>query len=185
MESVRPGVKLGILPVGMKRYEAVRMTRRSWDSPAPAEGGVSRAATASSTVRVKESQSALRKLMNGMRGTWGEAEEKFPPRYRTIGRWSELRVVRVVNWKSIAISDEAIARSGEEGVPCEGSLVGVSELRVIRLEELRRSLIWCPRASARPSLVCENHAGLWALKFPRMRVSSWGDRRESRKQWRA
>ena len=64
-------------------------------------------------------------------------------------------------------------------MPCEGSLVGVSVLRVRRLEELRRSLIMCPRASARPSLVCEYHAGLWALKSPRMRVSSWGHRRES------
>ena len=56
----------------------------------------------------------------------------------------------------------------------------MSVFRVIKLEGVRRLLMRSPRASARLSLVCENHAGLWALKSPRMRVSSWGDRRESR-----
>ena len=67
----------------------------------------------------------------------------------SIGRWSELRVLRVVKSKSGAISGVAIARSGDEGVPCDGSLVGVSMFRVTRLEGLRRSRMRSPRASAR------------------------------------
>ena len=97
-----------------------------------------------------------------------------------MGRWSELRVVAVVQLKSMAISGVAMVRSGEEGVPWEGSRVGLSVLRITRSELLMVSRMSSPRASARLSLVCENHAGLWALKSPRMRVSSWGDRRESR-----
>ena len=115
-----------------------------------------------------------------MRGTWGDSDEKAPPRWSNIGRWSELRVVMVVKAKSGAISGVAIDRSGDEGVPNEGSLVWVLVLRVTKLEGMRRLLIRSPRASARLSLVCENHAELWALKSPRMRVSSWGDSRELR-----
>ena len=57
-------------------------------------------------------------------------------------------MVSVVKLKSVAISGVAIARSGEEGVPCEGIRVGVSVLRVTRLEESSRSLMRSPRTSA-------------------------------------
>ena len=83
-----------------------------------------------------------------MQGAWGDSIEKVPPRKRTIGRWSELREVRVVNSKSGAISGVAIARSGDVGVPCEGSRVDVSVLRVTRLEGVRRSRMRFPRTSA-------------------------------------
>ena len=58
-------------------------------------------------------------------------------------------MVSVANVKSVDISGEAIERSGEEGVPFEGSLVGVSVLSVTRLDEVRRSLMMSPRTSAR------------------------------------
>ena len=97
-----------------------------------------------------------------------------------MGRWSELSVVSVVHSKSVAISGVVMERSGEVAAPCEGSLVGVSELRMTRPAGISESRISSPRAAARVSLVCENHAGLWALKSPRMRVSSRGERRSSR-----
>ena len=52
-----------------------------------------------------------------MRGTWGDSDEKHPPRYMTMGRWSELRVVSVVHSRSGAISGVDIERSGEVGFP--------------------------------------------------------------------
>ena len=98
----------------------------------------------------------------------------------SIGRWSEFRVVRVVHSKSVAISGVVIERSGEVGFPCLGSLVGVLVLRRTRSEGISALRISSPRASARASLVCEYHAGLWALKSPRMIVSSVGVRRSPR-----
>ena len=108
---------LGMWPVGMYILEAFWSIFRSWDSPELAEEGGPSWATASSTIRVKESQSALRRLVYGMRGAWGDSKEKVPPRWRIIGRWSELREVMVVKAKSGAISGVAIARSGDEGEP--------------------------------------------------------------------
>ena len=96
-----------------------------------------------------------------------------------MGRWSEFRVVMVDHSRSVTISGVTIERSGDEGFPEEGSLVGESELSSTRLDAVRESRMVCPRAAARVSLVCENQAGLWALKSPRMRVSSWRHRRES------
>ena len=88
--------------------------------------------------------------------------------------------MRVVHVKSRAMSGVAIDRSGEVGFPWVGRRVGVSELRRTRLEGMRALEISSPRAAARASLVCEYHAGLWALKSPRMRVLSWGVRRPPR-----
>ena len=82
--------------------------------------------------------------------------------------------------RSETISGVTIVRSGDEGLPEEGSLVGESELRRTKLEEMRESRMLCPRAAARASLVCENQAELWALKSPKMMESSWGLRRASR-----
>ena len=82
--------------------------------------------------------------------------------------------------RSETISGVEMVRSGEVGLPFEGSLVGESELRRTRLEEERESRMFCPRAAARASLVCEYQAGLWALKSPKMIESSWGLRRSSR-----
>ena len=58
-------------------------------------------------------------------------------------------MVSVVKMRSVDISGEAIERSGDEGVPCEGSLVGVSVLRVTRFDEVSRSLMMSPRTAAR------------------------------------
>ena len=82
--------------------------------------------------------------------------------------------------RSVTISGVTIVRSGDEGFPEEGSLVGESELSKTRLEAVSESRMICPRAAARESLVCENQAGLWALKSPRMMESSRGLRRVSR-----
>ena len=51
-------------------------------------------------------------------------------------------------------------RSGEEGVPWEGSRVGESPLRSIRSESLSASLSSVPLAAARLSLVAECQVGL-------------------------
>ena len=85
--------------------------------------------------------------------------------------------MRVVNRKSVAISGVEMERSGEVGLPWVGRRVGVSVFRRTRPAGIRALVISSPRAAARESLVCENHAGLWALKSPRMRESSPGARR--------
>ena len=81
-------------------------------------------------------------------------------------------MVRVVHSREAAISGVAMVRSGEVGLPWEGKRVGVSVFRRTRSAGVRASRISSPRAAARASLVCENHAGLWALKSPRKRESS-------------
>ena len=58
-----------------------------------------------------------------------------------IGRWSEFKVVKVFHSKSVAIAEVAIERSGEEGLPWEGSLVGESVLRSTRFEDESKSLM--------------------------------------------
>ena len=91
-----------------------------------------------------------------------------------------MRVVRVLHSRSVAIAGVDMERSGEEGLPEEGSRVGESELRRTRSDEVKESRMSRPRAAARESLVCEYHAGLWALKSPRMMLSSWGVRSPSK-----
>ena len=115
-----------------------------------------------------------------MRGAIGWPEEKDPPRCRRMGRWSELSVVRVLHSSSVAIAGVDMDRSGEDGLPKEGSRVGESELSMTRSEEVKESRMSCPRAAARRSQVCVYHAGLWALKSPRIIVSSWGVRSSSK-----
>ena len=83
-------------------------------------------------------------------------------------------MVRVVHSKSVAIEEVEIERSGEEELPPEGSLVGESEFKRIRSEFMSKSWMSLPRAAARVSVVWEYHAGLWALKSPRMRLSPRG-----------
>ena len=56
-----------------------------------------------------------------------------------MGRWSEFRVVRVHHSMSVAIWRVAMERSGEVGGWKEGSRVGVSVLRMTRLEGERDS----------------------------------------------
>ena len=87
--------------------------------------------------------------------------------------------MRVVHSRSVAISGVDMERSGDVGFPWEGSRVGESVLRMTRFAGSRALTISSPRVAARASLVCENHAGLWALKSPRMRVSSCGVKRPS------
>ena len=77
-----------------------------------------------------------------------------------MGRWSEFRVVRVDHSVSMAICGEAMERSGEVGLPWEGSRVGVSRLRSWRSLSIRESNKELPLSAARASLVWENHAGL-------------------------
>ena len=86
-------------------------------------------------------------------------------------------MVTVVHSKSVAISGVDMDRSGEVAFPLEGRRVGVSRLRRTRLAGVRESRISSPRAAAPELVVSENQAGLWALKSPRKRVSSWGSRR--------
>ena len=133
----------------MKCFEAVSKILRNWVSPVLAEEGGSRRANSSSVARWYESQSAFLKLVYEIFGTWGESVRKTPPKYRSIGRWSELSVVRVVQSKSVAISGVERERSGEEGLPWVGSLVGESVLRRTRLALLSVSRMYSPRAAAR------------------------------------
>ena len=70
----------------MKCLAEVRRILRNWASPVLAEEGGSRREKASSVSRVKDSQSAFLRLVNEMRGTWGDSEEKIPPRWMSMGR---------------------------------------------------------------------------------------------------
>ena len=74
----------------------------------------------------------------------------------------------------------AIVRSGEEGLALEGSRVGESSLSSTRSLSVSACRIKSPRASARLSSVWEYQAGLWALKSPRMMLSSGGEKSPSR-----
>ena len=89
-----------------------------------------------------------------------------------MGRWSELRRVRVVQVDSSAIEWLTMVRSGEEGLPLVGSRVGWSSLRIIIIIMLASmaSIMRQPRAAARSSVVVEYQALLWALKSPIMSV---------------
>ena len=132
---------LGIFPWGMWCLAAERRVRRNRGSPVLQEEGNCIRANASSVSRVNDSQSAFRKLVKVKRGGMGGLESKGPPRYMRIGRWSELRVVWVLHSRSVAIWGVAMERSGEVGLPWEGSRVGVSEFSRTRSEEVRQSSI--------------------------------------------
>ena len=90
-----------------------------------------------------------------------------------MGRWSELRVVMVCQVREGARWAEQRDRSGEEGCPKEGSLVGESSLRRQRLLLFRASTTASPRLAAVWSSVRECQAGWWALKSP-TRMESLG-----------
>ena len=63
--------------------------------------------------------------------------------------------------------------SGEVGSPREGTRVGESMLRRIRLIFVRDSVIRVPLASAGVLAVWEYQVGLWTLKSPMMMLLSW------------
>ena len=65
-----------------------------------------------------------------------------------------------------------MVRSGEEFGPFLGTRVGQSSLRRPKELSLSDSKIESPLAAALESPVDENHAELWALKSPRIRMSS-------------
>ena len=90
-----------------------------------------------------------------------------------IGRWSELRVVRVHHSESKALWEVPIVMSGEVGSAREGMRVGDSILRRMRLVSVRDSVIRVPIVSASVVVVWEYQAGLWALKSSMMMVLSW------------
>ena len=66
-------------------------------------GGSPSREIASSTSRLKASQSALRKLVKVRWGGSGKSIEKALPSWMKMGRWSELRVVIVNHSESIAM----------------------------------------------------------------------------------
>ena len=65
-----------------------------------------------------------------------------------IGRWSELRVVRVRHFESKAVWKVAIIMLGEVGSPREEMRVGESMLRRMRSVFVRDSVIRVPLAYA-------------------------------------
>ena len=130
-------------------------------------------AKASSASRVYESQSAFLRLMKVRWGGSGRFIWKELPSWTMIGRWSELRVMRVRHSESKAMWEVAIVMSGEVGSPREGTRVGDSMLRRMRSVFVRDSVIAVPLASASVLVVWEYQAGLWALKSPMMMLLSW------------
>ena len=60
---------------------------------------------------------SLSQISEGEMGRFGEVnlKEKKHPSWTMIGRWSELRVVRVRHSEFMAMWEEAIVRSGELG----------------------------------------------------------------------
>ena len=116
---------------------------------------------------------ALRKLVKVRRGGSGQSMEKALPSLTIMGRWSELPVVMGDHSESIAMCGVAMVRSGEEGLPVLGRRVGWSILRSTSSESMRASWMETPLFAAEESDVEEYQVGWWALKSPRMRVSSW------------
>ena len=85
----------------MISLEALVMMRRNSFSPALQEEGGARPEKPSSVARVKEVQSALRRLVKVRCGGSGKSIEKAPPSRMKTGRWSEFRVVRVDHSESM------------------------------------------------------------------------------------
>ena len=77
------------------------------------------------------------------------------PSWTMIGRWLELRVVRVRHSEFKAMCEVAIVMSGEVGSPREGTRVGNSMLRRMRSVFVRNSVIRVPLASASVLIVLE------------------------------
>ena len=100
-----------------------------------------------------------------------------------MGRWSEFRVVIGCQSESRPMCALVIVRSGEEGGPLEGILVGLSWLMTISVEPAKASTILAPRSAAAVSEVEECQRSSWALKSPMIRVSSVEPKRESKSGW--
>ena len=67
-----------------------------------------------------------------------------------------------------------MVRSGDEGKPLHGILVGLSSLRTISVELSRASTAFAPRKTAAASVVDVYQSSSWALKSPIIRMSSVG-----------
>ena len=99
-------------------------------------------------------------------------EENQPLRPMRMGRWSEFRVFLGSHLAPLARWAVANVMSGDEGVPLDGTLVGVSVLRDCIGLSTHSSAIFAPLVSALLFEVVEYHAGSCALKSPMIRVSS-------------
>ena len=88
-----------------------------------------------------------------------------------------MRVVCVCQVEFTARCADDIVRSGDEQGPVLGTRVGESSFnraRVLSFSVLRMD---SPLAAARGAPVQENHAGLWALKSPIIKMSSCVEKR--------
>ena len=81
----------------------------------------------------------------------GSFGKNFPVGLTMIGKWLESRVVRVSQFESKAMWEEAIVRSGEVGSLREWKRVGESRSR--RLEFLRGSVMRVPLTFSRVLVV--------------------------------
>ena len=176
---VRPGVKLGTLPRGMLRLDTFWRILRKTFSPASHEDGGGAALKASSVSVVKVGQLAFLKLVKEV-GPGGGGSANQPSRSTRMGRWSEFRVVIGCQLEFRPMCALVMVRSGEEGGPLEGILVGQSWLMTIRVELARASTILVPLSAAAASEVEEYQRSSWALKSPMTRVSSVELKRESK-----
>ena len=87
--------------------------------------------------------------------------------FMTIGRWSELKLVLVSQEVYGRRERLAMEKSGDEGCPFVGSLVGLSSFITPKPEFPILSANKLPLVS----LSCEYHRASWALKSPNMRAS--------------
>ena len=72
---------------------------------------------------------------------------------------------------------DAMVKSGDEVGPVLGTRVGESSFRRTSVLLFNVSRIDSPLAAALGAPVCENHAGLWALKSPMIKISSCVEKR--------
>ena len=139
------------LPAGIVVLEASRMVWRKVSSicEAKSSGSVGKREAKEVSVRwVYLGQSALERLMKVcLRGYWFVEGDGLRGILMSMGRWSELRVVDVDHSEDRAREAGAKETSGEVGRPEEGSLVGVSSLRMTKLEEDISSESNSPRGS--------------------------------------
>ena len=84
-----------------------------------------------------------------------------------IGRWSEPRFVIVYQLVEVIRDADANETSGEDGLALAGSLVGESQLRILKLEPY---IIFSNRVPL-VSVELEYHATRCALKSPSISVS--------------
>lgn len=103
MASDRFGIMFGMRPEGMWCLAACSRIWRNWASPVLQEMGRSKREKLLSVSEVKESQFAFLRFVKVWRGSSEMAVEKVLPSEISIGRWSELRVVRVDHSVSMAM----------------------------------------------------------------------------------